>query len=66
MKQVDAVEVEKGAVIWVAVCFIIPLTCHEGTTHTHTHTNTHMYARTHTHSYTQRRKEQRNSKGRKK
>lgn len=34
MKQVDAVEVEEGGVIWKAVCFITPLSCHEGTTHT--------------------------------
>lgn len=38
MKQVDAVELEEGAVIWEAVCFIAPLSRHEGTTHTHTHT----------------------------
>lgn len=36
MKQVDAVEVEEGGVIWKAVCFITPLSCHESTTHTHT------------------------------
>lgn len=39
MKQVDAVELEEGAVIWEAVCFIAPLSRHEGTTHTHTHTH---------------------------
>lgn len=38
MKQVDAAEYDEGAVIWEAVCFITPLSCQEGTTHTHTHT----------------------------
>lgn len=42
MKQVDTAELEEGAVIWKAVCFITPLSCHEGTT-PHTHTHTHTY-----------------------